>query len=351
VLAATAAGLVIQAPAAHAADNGAWSVFPSANSGAARLYFTPEVKPGTTYKDAATVINKTNRALTFNIYAADAFTTRAGEFALARRTDPKRDVAVWTHLPFAVVQLGPHTTLNVPFTVQVPKHATPGDHVGGIVAEATSGSYQQRGQLGVSVLQAVATRLYLRVRGPLRPALSVQSLHLDVNRSLPRYSGGPVDTTVTYMVKNVGNVRVDLANATTKLRPLFGSAIALPAIALPELLPGSELQLRQTRHGVEPLVSLSAAVSVVSPITHTHASTHAFVVPWLLVLLLFAIAGTIWWRRRRRRPRARTRPGSSARGRPVDIDLVAQHDAEHPLPDDRPVPVSTASQRRRRRTP
>jgi hypothetical protein len=344
------ATLVLRAPAAHAADNGAWSVFPTANPNA-RLYFTPKVKPGATYKDSATIVNKTDRPMTFNLYAADAFTTPGGDFALARRTDPKRDVAAWVRLPFARVQMGPRSTLKVPFSVNVPKHASPGDHVGGIAAESTTGSYEQRGQLGVSVLQAVATRLYLRVDGPIRPALSVQSLHLDVNRSLPGYAGGPVDTTVTYSVKNVGNVRIELANAKTTLRPWFGSSIGLPALALPELLPGSELQLRQTRRDVEPVLSLRAVVSVVSPVTRTQASTHAFVVPWLLVLLLFVIGGTIWWRRRRRRPRPRTRSGSGVRARPVDIDLVAQHDAEHPVPTDRPVPVSTASHRHRRRSP
>ena len=47
------------APAAHAADNGNWSVYPAASELGRRPYFYLSADPGQTLRDKVTVANKT----------------------------------------------------------------------------------------------------------------------------------------------------------------------------------------------------------------------------------------------------------------------------------------------------
>lgn len=289
-----------------AAENGAWSIFPTAaaNARRARLVFDTSVDPGQTYRDSVTVVNKTTRRISFNIYAADAFTTRNGSFSLHRRTDPRIDVAAWTTLDANVLNLAPRSAARVRFTVRVPKTAGPGDHVGGIVAEANTGAYSQHGQLGVTVLQAVGTRLYVRVKGPIRPALSVTGVHLTARRSPAGLAGGPVDTTFEYTISNTGNVRITTSTALASIKPTFGSRVSYEPVHLGELIPGSVVHVTEHSHGVVPFAAITADVRVTSPTAQAHASSRTLVVPWLLVAAVLALSAWMWRRRRRSRRRA-----------------------------------------------
>ena len=108
--------------AASAADNGAWSVFPTRldDRPTGRLVFEPQLTPGTVASESVTVTNKTDQQLSFNLFAADAFLTTEGAFSLHRATDPKTDIAAWITLPFDVVTLDPRSHLDIPFTITVP---------------------------------------------------------------------------------------------------------------------------------------------------------------------------------------------------------------------------------------
>jgi len=302
VLSAVAVG-VNAAPPAGAAQNGAWSVYPTPNP-TPRLNITTVVRAGTTLRDSVIVTNMTGTRLSFNLYAADAVLTPSGAFSLARRTDPKRGVAAWVRLPYDTLALAPHSAIAVPFTITVPKDEPAGDEPGGIVAELRQGAYTQRGSLGVTVLEAVGTRLYVRVDGPIRPALAVRDLHITARRSASGLAGGPVDATVSYTVRNTGNVLITTETAHTQVHGQFGSKVDLPPLTLPGLLRGSELHVTQKVRGIEPFVVLHATVTVTAPTATARASEATVVIPWLaLAIIALAIGLSVWWwLRRRARP-------------------------------------------------
>ncbi len=316
------------APAARAADNGAWSVFPTPNgSGTSRLFFLPFLRSGHEYRDSVTVTNKTDQRLRFNLYAADATLTPQGTFSLRRRTDPKTGVAAWVQLPYQVIDLGPHSQLVGPFTIDPPRGSPSGDLLGGIVAEQTTGSYKQSGEVGVSVLQAVGVRIYARVDGPLRPALRVEHLHVATTRSAEGLAGGPVDVTVSFDVRNAGNVLLTPTERAS-VQPWFGSTRRSPADTLPQLPPGSVLRVVHHYRALEPFLHLEARVSVTAPGATARATSDTLVVPWVLVAIVLGLlvaGGLMWWRRRRRSPP--TAPGDT--GAPPGertADLVAARD-------------------------
>jgi len=307
---------------AHAADNGAWSVFPTPLPGesAPRLYFTPYLHAGVPYSDSVTLTNKTSGRLHMNFYAADAVLTPQGDFSLRRRTDPKVGVAAWIKLPYEIIDLAPHSELVVSFTIDPPRDAPSGDAPGGIVLEMTNGSFSRSGQLGVSVLQAVAARIYARVAGPLRPSLRVETLRVHPRGSWVGAVGAPVDVTESFIVENTGNEILAPTEHST-LEPLFGSKISSKSEQLPQLLPHSRLAVTHVFKSVEPFLYVRAHAYVAAPGASASASGSALVLPWILLAVILALigyAGFRLWRRRRGEPSpdspALARPGSSPPG-------------------------------------
>ncbi|MFD8747693.1 WxL protein peptidoglycan domain-containing protein, partial [Streptomyces sp. NPDC059616] len=124
--------LLIGAPAADAADNGSWSVFPATARAGQRPYFYLSADPGATLHDKVTVTNKTDRPQSFRLYAADAYNTaRDGGFAVRTRDEKQTSVGAWTTTGRDRVTVEPHGSVTVPVTIAVPENAEPGDHPGG----------------------------------------------------------------------------------------------------------------------------------------------------------------------------------------------------------------------------
>lgn len=163
---------------ARAADNGGWSVYPVSSAVAARPYFYVSADPGQTIEDKVVVANKTDRPLTFRLYAADAYNTaRDGGFAVKSLGEKMRGVGAWAELPRDRVTVPGRGTVTVPFTVRVPEGAEPGDHPGAIVA---LDERVEKGDGGVAlgIQRAVGARVYLQVGGPTLPALAVENVRI-----------------------------------------------------------------------------------------------------------------------------------------------------------------------------
>jgi LPXTG-motif cell wall-anchored protein len=285
---------------ATAADNGRWSVFPTTvGEQRARTYFQPLLTRGVPISDSLTIVNKTDAPLTFGLYVADAFNTPEGGFASRRPDEPRRDVAAWITLSNTAATVGPHQSVDVPFTIDPPLDATPGDHPGSIVAIETEGTISRRGALNVRAVQAVGARMYARIAGPLAPRLDVTALHVSGRRGLAGLAGGHVDAEVTYKVRNTGNVRLT-STAALQVAPLVGGATRVRPTTLPELLPGGSAVVHQRVSGVLPFGRLKARLRVTSGAPTATGESSTFVIPWLVVVVL-AVLAALWIRRRRRR--------------------------------------------------
>jgi hypothetical protein len=313
---ATAAFPLLQTTPASAANNGAWSVAPTAPPGAyvGRGLFNLSLTPGQNYRDSVTVANETTAPLRFNFYAADAYNTANGGFSLHRRTDPKRDIAAWIQLPTEVLNVPARTEILVPFVVAVPPDATPGDHAGGIVAESTQGTTTQHGSVGVTVLQAVGTRVYGRVAGPINPSFNITNFSVNANRGLLGLLGGAVKTDVKYTIVNNGNV---ILNPKTggQVSPLIGSSTNLNSVDVPVLLPHGTATVDQHVGGLYPIFQISSTLHVTATgysVTRTVAAS-TLVIPWLAIAIIALAVLVLFWRSRRRRRRAAVPP---AGGRP-----------------------------------
>ncbi|MFK0282777.1 hypothetical protein ACIQVL_20280 [Streptomyces sp. NPDC090499] len=283
------------------------------------------VTPGAALRDHVAVWNYGTRPLTLRLYGGDAFITADGGFDVLAANRKSTAVGSWVRLGKGRVTVPGRSHVIVPFTLAVPRNVTPGDHAGGIVASLAATRTDAKGNK-VEVDQRVGARIYLRVAGKLDARLSVDGPHTTYHGTLNPFGTGTA--TVTYTVRNTGNVRLG-ARQTVRVSDLFGGdATVRKPRDIPELLPGSALTVTASARGVLPTVRDTATVSVdpvpvrgdVPPPVHPRVTASAgfWAVPWpALGLILLVVAAVVVFFVRRR-PRRR---GTGAAGRrPVESE-------------------------------
>ncbi|MFH8724340.1 WxL protein peptidoglycan domain-containing protein [Streptomyces termitum] len=305
VLLLSAALLLLGAPAARAADNGEWAVYPAAARLGERPYFFLTADPGATLRDAVTVANRTAAPLTFRLYAADAYNTeRDGGFAVRTLKEPRTGAGAWIRPERTEVTVPPRSAVTVPFTLTVPADADPGDHPGALVAldeRVTPGG----GTVAMGVQRAVAARVYLKVSGPAVPALAVEDVTLEQDR--PVVPGTRTGTAlVSYTLSNRGNVTLDPKVVLTA-EGLFGRTLLERDLAgVPsELLPRQSIRLTERWNGSPQLDWGEVVLTATARDLRETGSASFLALPWQLAsgVLLAAAAGLAGWRIRRRRAR------------------------------------------------
>ena len=305
IVAALTIGLtVVFAPTpAHGAEaTPTWAIAPAVTKSSpnARALFDVVVGAGQPLQDVVVLANLSDQPLTFDLYAADARSTSAGAFALLLRNQPRRDVGAWITLPTDAVTVPPHAAANIPFTMRVPLGTTPGDHAGGIVALSREGSPGQAGGVSVNLRRGSGVRMYVRVPGTVRNGLAVTDIRHRTSVGLL----GSGHSSISFDVRNTGNSRLD-ATASAKAVDLFGRTVKrFPATRLPALLPGSTATVTEAWTHLPRLGRFRIVVDVHASGASAGGRSGFWVIPWLLVLLIVALAiAFAIWRRRQAHPK------------------------------------------------
>ncbi|WP_019072252.1 COG1470 family protein [Streptomyces hokutonensis] len=253
VLCLSLLAVLTAAPTATAADG--WSLAPA---GGGRPACYAEGEPGTTLQDTVSVTNPTTRPVTVRL----------------------RGTGVPITFAATAVRVPARTRADIPFTVNVPATAAPGDRTGTIAARDTDG-------------REATVRLQLRVNGPELSALTVEHLAVHGDR-------------ITYDLVNRG---------TTPLTPslavhatgLLGARLDRAPRTLPvQLPPGRRLKLTEPWHRPA-LDAVDLRLTVTAPGgAHDTAETSARFVPWGAVAATagaLTAGGALFLVRRRRRRR------------------------------------------------
>ncbi|WP_406132010.1 hypothetical protein [Streptomyces sp. NBC_00989] len=251
VLCLSLLALLAAAPTATAAEG--WTVAPA---GGGRPTFYAEGEPGTTLQDTVSVTNPTARPITVRLRATGVPVT----FADTGVGVPAR------------------TRADIPFTVNVPATAAPGDRTATIIARDTSG-------------REATARLQLHISGPALSALTVEHVAVHGDR-------------ITYELVNRG---------TTPLTPrlavhatgIFGTLLDRTPRTLPvQLPPGQRLKLTEPWPGHPTLDAVDLRLTVTATGgAHDTADASARFVPWAAVATAggaLLLLGLLVRRRRRR---------------------------------------------------
>jgi hypothetical protein len=290
-----------------------WAVVPASPEGPdGRAQLEYVAQPGTAAVDHVAVRNFGTAPLTVELYAQDAATTSDGSFDLLAGDETSRAIGNWIALDTETVTIEPRSAVIVPFTIDIPADAEPGDHAGGIVAvnavDAANGSSTQ---------YRVGTRVYTRVAGAVDPALTVERIDGAFEAPLSPFPVGTVPIGATLV--NTGNIRLT-PEAVVRATSLFGWWTAeVPLSGIPEILPDAATAASAVLDDVPALGPLWVTVDVpsvtssgqelVESVRTDSVTVVVWAVPWIALaaialLLLAAVVAVVNLRRRHRASRA-----------------------------------------------
>jgi hypothetical protein len=290
-----------------------------------RAYLNFLVSPGGKSQDHVAVVNLTTRTLRIAVYPVDSNTSPDGSLGFAPRSAKPLDAGSWIHVVTpnnrSSVRVPARSKVVLPVKVIVPANAQPGDHAAAIIASVTSKVVAKGGtSQNLGLEQRVALRTFFRISGPLGPKLEVQGLTVSDPVSWNPISGSTA--TVTYRVRNTGNVRLGARQAVT-ISGLFHTATATVK-SVPVLLPGGTADYRVRVTGVYPQLHMTARVSLRPipvpgdadpPLPGSYDSTDGFwAIPWPLLIavvaLLVLIVGLVLRASRRRKSTMHSPPSN-----------------------------------------
>ncbi|WP_344441098.1 WxL protein peptidoglycan domain-containing protein [Kitasatospora nipponensis] len=270
--------------------------------------FTYSATPGATLKDQVAVANYSDQPLTLQLYAADAFNTDTGGYDVLAAGKPSSQAGSWLRTGTDQLTLPAHSQQVFPFTLAVPADASPGDHPAGIVVALRRDTKDAKGNT-VTVDQRVGARVNLRVSGDLRADLRVEDV-----RTVYHPSVNPIDsghTTISYTVRNAGNVRL-AGRQAVRVTNAFGTlATSAGSPDLQELLPGNTVRYHLEVSGAYPTLWSTAGITVDplavagdrDPKLSSSTEKHRFAsIPWALLAVLVPALALAEFAPRRRRP-------------------------------------------------
>ena len=288
-----------------------WSLSPTQISGQSeRVSFRFEVAAGQSVNDSITVKNFGTTELTLSLYPGDGLTSTDGDFDIASAPTVSVSTGTWITLAQDQVTLAPGASQEVPFTLQVPSSATPGDHPGGIVAVLSTQTTKADGSKIVAD-HRIGARVHLRVSGELDPNLKISDAKLKYTQNWNPLAPGSAH--LTYRVANTGNVRLGF-DSTQVLKSLgvkrVSDATAGADTSRRELLPGESVESSLEIASVPPLFVLKSDLQVTplpvnedlseTTLTPVTTTVHATAIPIPQLLGLVVLGGLIglWVRSR-----------------------------------------------------
>lgn len=345
-------------------DAATWSVStPDNDQGTDRPNFSYTADPGGQIVDGITVSNYGAQPLTLAVYAADGYLTDTGSLDLLAAGEESVALGSWVTVETPTITLQPEEVVTVPFTVNIPENATPGDYAAGVVTSLVTAA-----EGGVAVDRRLGSRMILRVNGDLTPSLEVTDLEVAPHPTFWPWLSGSTD--LTFTVTNTGNTRLVLDGNATISGPagLLGAETGVDfrtqtADGSPgdqiALLPGDSVRFETpdpsattdtdpadrrivrntvTVDGVWPSFRLGTRVEVSgtvvaaaggaetdAAVVTAAADTSFWQIPWALLILLILIIGFVVWRilgRKRRKKAADDKVQDAVR------TALAQHGIE-----------------------
>jgi hypothetical protein len=271
--------------------------------------------PGGQLLDHIAVVNYASTRQRLTVYAVDATNAADGTVAFADAGTPRTGAAAWftVHLSGSTdaITLGPHATRILPISMIVPKNASPGDHLAGIVASLTSRARSGKGEK-VNLEQRVALRAYIRISGPVLPGLRIENLRINYHNAVTLGSA-----TVSFAVHNTGNVSLG-GTVQVQMGGVVGPTASAKGTEIPLLLPGGTFAEKIQLHGVWPVFYDQASVKIhplaqagaVDPVLpNFSSSSHVVTIPWLVIGLVVLVVALVLVRQFVWRPyRARVVP-------------------------------------------
>lgn len=173
--------------------------FPRSDNPRTESIFIHILNPGQIQEEGVLVVNNTQERKTLLVYGVDSVYSSGGAFACGQMSDEKKGVGKWLSLGKTEVALDPGTNEMVPFTIQVPKDTSVGEHNGCIVIQEKKEKSED--QEGMKLSFRTGLRVAITIPGEITRKLEI------IGFKVKRRTGG--DFLLVPTVNNLGNVSID----------------------------------------------------------------------------------------------------------------------------------------------
>lgn len=293
-----------------------------------RSFFNYLSSPGGQLTDHVGIVNLSAQPQTLRVYATDAVNATDGAISYLPASAHAKDAGTWvsvaTSSDLGTVTLAAGASTILPMVLKVPAGASPGDHTAGLAVSLTSQIKNDKGQ-NINFEQRVVSRVYVRVSGQVTSKLTVDQVKASFSPGFVINPFGRGHATVSYRVRNTGNVILGGRQSVTISGWYGGTSKATVLADLPQMLPGGSTVVVAKVPDVMPAFHLTATATV-TPVPPVNAvdpevvaassSATIWAVPWLLVVLLAIVVlalGYGGWSRLRRRSMPPPPPSSHRR--------------------------------------
>jgi len=239
-VAVTSALALVLAQAAHAAQ-APHAVFGLRAGGNPKLgYFVYPLAAGASQNGTVIVSNVGTTSGVVRLFAADA-TTGPTSGTVYRTGRAPTGAGTWVKLDQSSLTLAPGTSATVPFTVQVPPNAPPGQWVAGIAAESpqtsSTRSAGKKRSVRIRVRSLTIVAVQVNVPGAVKQGFRIGPVHAGGSRGYQQLFVGFRDTG-NVLSRPTGTVTVAQTNGSHRqlLRYRMDTFLPQTAIAYPLLL-------------------------------------------------------------------------------------------------------------------
>jgi hypothetical protein len=166
--------------------------------------------PGQKAENAVKLYNNSEGEKIIDVYVVDSQISSGGAFACAQKVEERRNVGSWLKLSKQSVTLASGETETVPFTLEIPGNAPPGEHNGCIAIQESDQKPQAAGN-GIALSFRSAIRVSVTVKGELKKELAFTRLEsgpgkedkIAVNTALRNGGNVSLDTDIDVRIKSV----------------------------------------------------------------------------------------------------------------------------------------------------
>jgi len=202
--------------------------------GASRGYFVYSAGGGSDVRGKVRVVNAGHATGTVNLLPADASTGRTT--GVVYGTHGVKGVGTWVALDRSSVTLAPGASAVVGFTVHVPAGVTPGDHLGGIVAEPaqprrTAATSSAKHSFHVNVVEQSIVAVQVVAPGNAPSALKLTGIHA---------GGNPGFQTLLVGIRNPG-ARLIKGSGVVKVLDKAGNTLRRQSFNVDTFVPGTQV--------------------------------------------------------------------------------------------------------------
>ncbi len=193
-------------------------------------YYTLDLAPGSTFTNCLNVANTTTTPMPVTAYPVDGLTGATSGAVYSNEGIALKGAGTWITMKQEDYTLASGVRTKIYFTIHVPAHATPGDHLAGVAIQPSHTS-TSKGSLSITIINRIVIATVIVVPGPAAVQFAIDSAQIQELQATHSAS-------ITTGLSNTGQL---FGKSTVTIRIHNSSYDKTSTLQLDNILPGDTI--------------------------------------------------------------------------------------------------------------